>query len=197
MGGDFYDVFQIDANRLGLVVADVSGKGVPAAFFMAVARTELRGSAMTGLSPGQVLRRVNNILCRENPLELFVTVFYAILDVESGLLTYANGGHNPPLVTHFGEVTALPLCQGTALGVLPELDYLEKQHSYSPVTRCNFIPMASPRRLIRITRNLAKHVCRRSWPDKPPFRRRVDGLKLLPRCRPTQPTPHNRMTSPA
>nr|WP_320114942.1 SpoIIE family protein phosphatase [uncultured Desulfuromonas sp.] len=132
MGGDFYDVFQIDANRLGLVVADVSGKGVPAAFFMAVARTELRGSAMTGLAPGQVLQRVNNILCRENPLELFVTVFYAILDVETGLLTYANGGHNPPLVTHVGEVTALPLCQGTALGVLPELDYLEKQHQLQP-----------------------------------------------------------------
>ncbi len=98
MGGDFYDIFTIDEDHLGFAIADVSGKGIPAAFFMSVSRTELRNEGITGGSPALVLERVNAKLCEENPLEMFVTVFYAILDHKNGILKYANGGHNPPYI---------------------------------------------------------------------------------------------------
>ncbi len=123
MSGDFYDVFSIDEHRFGLVVADVSGKGVPAAFFMAVARTELQNIAMSGDRPGGVLAKANNLLCEQNPLSLFVTVFYGILDIRDGQLTYANGGHNPPLLVNDKDASRLSMTGGTALGVMPDLEY--------------------------------------------------------------------------
>jgi sigma-B regulation protein RsbU (phosphoserine phosphatase) len=96
VGGDFYDFFLIDDERLGLVVGDVSGKGVPAALFMAVTRTLLKSTALGGLPPAECLRRVNALLCVDNASEMFVTVFYGILNMRSGQLAYSNGGHNPP-----------------------------------------------------------------------------------------------------
>lgn len=109
MGGDFYDFFPLGPDRLGLVIADVSGKGVPAAFFMAISRTVLQASAREKPSPGECLAQVNNVLCEQNPLELFVTIFYGILDLRTGELRFANGGHNPPFrVLKHGEVTELP-----------------------------------------------------------------------------------------
>lgn len=128
MGGDFYDFFPLDERRLGIVIADVSGKGVPAAFFMAISRTVLQASAQDGGTPGACLARANAALCARNPMELFVTAFYGILDVETGELAYANGGHNPPLMIRRadGDVVELPRTGGMALGVMPDMPYAEK-----------------------------------------------------------------------
>jgi sigma-B regulation protein RsbU (phosphoserine phosphatase) len=132
MSGDFYDLFPIDDHRLGLVVADVSGKGVPAAFFMAVARTELHSIAQEGGAPGQVLARVNDALCDENPLHLFVTVFYAVLDIGSGRFQYANGGHNPPVRMRGTEVSALDTTGGMALGLFPGVAFRDTSLELAP-----------------------------------------------------------------
>jgi serine phosphatase RsbU (regulator of sigma subunit) len=127
MGGDFYDFFSLGRNRVGLVIADVSGKGVPAAFFMAISRTILQGSARDGGSAGACLAATNDLLCQQNPLDLFVTVFYGILDLDTGELTYANAGHNPPiLAARGGALTPLPTTGGVAMGVMPGLPYAEK-----------------------------------------------------------------------
>jgi sigma-B regulation protein RsbU (phosphoserine phosphatase) len=125
MGGDFYDFIELPDGRIGLVMADVSGKGVPAAFFMAVARTNLRNLATDSTGPADCLRRTNDVLCTQNPLELFVTVFYAVFDPASGELTYANGGHNPPLLRRAdGRIETLSAARNLVLGSMPE-DYKE------------------------------------------------------------------------
>ncbi|MEW6545123.1 MAG: SpoIIE family protein phosphatase [Nitrospirota bacterium] len=124
MGGDFYDFFLIDEDRLGLVIADVSGKGVPAAIFMAVSRTMLKATAMQGVDPGECLRKVNNLLCPDNDSAMFVTVFYGILNTRTGELEYANAGHNVPYVlSGLGSVALLENPGGMALGVFPDNDY--------------------------------------------------------------------------
>ena len=126
MGGDFYDFMVLPDGRIGLVIADVSGKGVPAAFFMAVARTTLRSLAFGSTGPGECLKKANNVLCVQNPMELFVTVFYGVFDPATGLLIYANGGHNPPLLRHAdGPVEALAAPGGMVLGALPDIEYRE------------------------------------------------------------------------
>lgn len=126
MGGDFYDFIELPDGRIGLVIADVSGKGVPAAFFMAVARTNLRDLAAQHLDPGSCLAHTNELLCAQNPLSLFVTVFYCVFDPGSGVLRYANGGHNPAYVRHTdGSVEALNGAGGVALGVMPGAEYPE------------------------------------------------------------------------
>ena len=125
VGGDFYDYFQLDADRFGFVIGDVSGKGVPAALFMAMSRTVLKAVALRGQPPGECLREVNAFLCGENHAELFVTVFYGILNFRTGQLQHSNGGHNPPYVlTAGGELTALDAeMSGTVLGMLEDADY--------------------------------------------------------------------------
>jgi hypothetical protein len=124
MGGDFYDFFLIDRERLGLVMADVSGKGVPAAIFMAVARTMLKATAMQGVNPGECLRRVNNLLCPDNESAMFVTVFYGILDTWTGELEYGNAGHNLPyLLAGRDNVAMLENPGGMALGVTQDTPY--------------------------------------------------------------------------
>jgi len=85
MGGDFYDFIELPDGRIGLVMADVSGKGVPAAFFMAVARTNLRDLAAHYTEPGACLARTNEMLCAQNPMDLFVTVFYCVFDATTGI----------------------------------------------------------------------------------------------------------------
>jgi serine phosphatase RsbU (regulator of sigma subunit) len=130
LGGDFYDFFIIGEDKIGLVIADVSGKGVPAAFFMAISRTILQASAREGRSAGDCLAETNTILCEQNPLEMFVTVFYGILNLRSGVLSYANGGHNPPVVVHHdGLVTTLPQTGGMAMGIMSGLTYQEGEIS--------------------------------------------------------------------
>ena len=133
MGGDFYDFFTLDDGRLSLVMADVSGKGVPAAFFMAIARTVMRAAAARHPNPGPCLEEVNDAICEQNPQDLFVTLFYGILDPATGEFVYANAGHNPPFVVNRGgEVLALPMTGGMAVGVMPGLPYNEDATTMAP-----------------------------------------------------------------
>jgi len=120
MGGDFYDYIELPDGQIGLVIADVSGHGVPAAFFMAVARTNLRELAVRHTDPGDCLAQTNDALCAQNPLDLFVTVFYCILDPKTGVLRYANGGHNTPYVRRAaGPIESLNGAGGLVLGAMP------------------------------------------------------------------------------
>ena len=98
VGGDFYDFFLIDEDHLGLVMADVSGKGVPAALFMMASKILIQNAAMSGKSPAEVLEKVNAQICSNNREEMFVTVWFGILDLKSGLLTAANAGHEYPVL---------------------------------------------------------------------------------------------------
>ena len=127
MSGDFFDYFEIGPDKLGLVVADVSGKGIPAAFFMAVARTLIRATAMTGAEPGACLEQANVLLCRHDIPGMFVSVFYSILDTATWELAYANGGHLPPYLIYGDEdnggVETLAGGEGTVLGIQEDLIY--------------------------------------------------------------------------
>ena len=96
VGGDFYDYFLIDDDHLGLVIADVSGKGVPAALFMMASKIILQSVAMMGLSPAEILRRTNESICKSNEAQMFVTVWLGILELSTGRLTAANAGHEFP-----------------------------------------------------------------------------------------------------
>ena len=102
VGGDFYDFFFIDSNRLGLVIADVSGKGIPAALFMMRSETAIRGLAESGSAPSEILYRANNTLCEGNDVEMFVTVWIGIIDLRSGEMRCANAGHEYPMLMRAG-----------------------------------------------------------------------------------------------
>lgn len=129
LGGDFYDCFALSEGRWGFLVADVAGKGVGAAFFMAVSRTVLQDLAQDELSPEEVLARANDMLSGRNPMELFVTACYCIYDPRDGSLAYASAGHPAPLLrTAQGEVLALDCPRDIALGVLPGMSY-SRQHA--------------------------------------------------------------------
>ena len=123
VGGDFFDVIKLDDGRIGVAIADVSDKGVPAALFMMSCRTLIKGAAIGRSDPGEVLREVNQLLQEDNEAAMFVTVFYGVYDPNSRKFHYANGGHNAPLVVHGdGSSTELPLTGGIALGLMPDLD---------------------------------------------------------------------------
>jgi serine phosphatase RsbU (regulator of sigma subunit)/ketosteroid isomerase-like protein len=127
VGGDFYDFLALPNRHLGLVVGDATGKGVPAALVMAAARSMLRALAQSSDSPGEVLVRVNDVLCPDIPSGMFVTCFYGILDPESGRLSYANAGHNLPCSRrHHGQADELR-ARGMPLGIMPRMDYEEKE----------------------------------------------------------------------
>ena len=117
VGGDFYDFFFIDDDRLFFAIGDVSGKGVPAALFMAVVRTLLRTTAGTAATPGDVLRRLDDDLSRDNDSCMFVTLFCGILHVRTGEIDYSNGGHNLPYHLHGGGLSPLEDLGGGALGI--------------------------------------------------------------------------------
>ncbi len=124
VGGDFYDFFMIDEERLGMVIADVSGKGIPAAIFMAVCRTILKTNALSGLSANECLTRTNSNLCHENVNCMFVTVFYGILNINNGELSYANAGHNPPYILRKnGAVEVLPSKGELVLAAMDGINY--------------------------------------------------------------------------
>ena len=103
VGGDFYDFFLVDDNTLAIVIADVSGKGIPAALFMVIAKTLIKNNAQMGKSPKEVFETVNKILCENNDADMFVTAFMGFLDIPSGLFTFVNAGHNPPLIKRAGH----------------------------------------------------------------------------------------------
>jgi phosphoserine phosphatase RsbU/P len=118
VGGDFYDVFDLPNNRLGLFIADVADKGVPAALFMALTRTLVRAAVIETDSPAEAMRRVNDLLIPDTRQGMFVTAVYAVLDMENSQLTYVNAGHNPPLwVKGDGKIERLTRT-AIALGVV-------------------------------------------------------------------------------
>jgi steroid delta-isomerase-like uncharacterized protein len=127
VGGDFYDFLEFEDGRLGLVVGDATGKGMPAALVMATTRGMLRAVAQSLDSPGEVLARVNDALYPDVPSAMFVTCFYAILDPAAGRLRYANAGHDLPYVLHNGECTHELRATGMPLGLMPEMSYEEKE----------------------------------------------------------------------
>ena len=133
VGGDFFDVLYLNNGCIGLAIADVSDKGVPAALFMMASRTLLKAAALGLKSPREVLREVNDLLYDDNDAMMFVTLLYAVYDPATGELTYANGGHNSPLIVHVdGTSTVLPGTNGIALGVMPDMNYDERTVSISP-----------------------------------------------------------------
>lgn len=126
IGGDFYDFFNLDEHRVGLVVADVSGKGVAAAFFMAIARTLLSAIAQFSDSPAACVARLNDLLAADNDEMMFVTLFYGIFDTRDGSLSYTNAGHNPPyLLRADGRVEIVPGTHDMALAVLESFAFHE------------------------------------------------------------------------
>ncbi len=127
VGGDFYDFFLIDQNHLGFAIGDVSGKGVPAALFMAVCKTVLKTTALKGMPPEECLQQVNRMLHLESVASMFVTVFYGILDLSSGEVVYCNGGHLPPYkIGKDGTVIAIETTGNLALGMLANAIYKTK-----------------------------------------------------------------------
>jgi len=127
VGGDLYDFFFMDDDHLCFAVGDVSGKGVPAALFMAVTRTLIKTKAVQGLSPDTVLTRVNEDLAVENPSMMFVTLFLGILNIRTGQMEYCNAGHNPPYLLGGGaQPEAVEPTGGLILGVEEDFRYLSK-----------------------------------------------------------------------
>jgi serine phosphatase RsbU (regulator of sigma subunit) len=132
VGGDFYDFLWLPDGRLGLIVGDVSGKGVPAAIVMAITRTMLRAAYRMGSPvPGEIFEQVNNILYRDIPPNMFVTCLAALLDSRSGRLQYANAGHDPPYVRHADGVGRLR-ARGMPLGLMPDMIYEQKEITLEP-----------------------------------------------------------------
>jgi len=129
VGGDFYDFLDLEDGRFGLVVGDVTDKGVPAALVMATTRTMLRAAAQRLDTPGEVLQRVNDVLVQEIPPNMFVTCLYAILERESGRLVYANAGHDLPYRRRAGRSAGAEELRATGmpLGLMPGMGYEEKE----------------------------------------------------------------------
>jgi serine phosphatase RsbU (regulator of sigma subunit) len=131
VGGDFYDFVALPRDRVGLVIGDVTDKGVPAAMVMAATRSVLRASAPRLVSPGQVLGRVNDLLCPDVPEKMFVTCLYAVLDPRTGTLQYANAGHDLPYVRRDGQAAELR-ATGLPLGLFPGVTYEEMKATIEP-----------------------------------------------------------------
>ncbi len=133
VGGDFYDFFLIDDRHFGFVVGDVSGKGVPAAIFMAMSRTLLKSTAIKGVSPGECLTHTNKILSSESETAMFVTVFYGVLDTVTGEMTYSNGGHNPPYILRAGGVVEeIGITGGIVVGIMGGFTYEQASLKLNP-----------------------------------------------------------------
>lgn len=134
IGGDFYDFFRLDDDRIGLVIADVSGKGVPAALFMAVSNTLLRSISMTKDNSQDCIDELNRLLCRVNVNSMFVTVFYGILNHRTGELDYTNGGHNPAYVLRGknGELERLGRFPNLVVGGFEDFSYKSESAQLDP-----------------------------------------------------------------
>lgn len=133
VGGDFYDFFWIDNQRLCFVIGDVSGKGVPASLFMAVTKTLIKIRAMGGLPPDRILTAVNDELSYENPSAMFATVFCAIMNTQTGELAYANGGHNPPyIVSADGRILPLAAPSAPMVGAMDGVVYRCEETTLQP-----------------------------------------------------------------
>ena len=131
VGGDFYDVIPLPEGRVGFVIGDVTDKGVPAALVMSATRSVLRASAQRLIEPGEVLERVNEHLCPDMPEKMFVTCLYGVLDPATGLLRFANAGHDLPYVQTAEGVVELR-ARGMPLGLMPGMSYEEKEATLQP-----------------------------------------------------------------
>jgi phosphoserine phosphatase RsbU/P len=132
VGGDLYDYAMLDANRLLIVLGDVSDKGVAAALFMVRALTLIRSLAITTKSPGELLSRVNRALCQDNEAMMFVTIACCIFELDTMRWTYAAGGHEPPLLLEKGKPTFLDLESGPALGLFTDCEFPDHEGQLSP-----------------------------------------------------------------
>jgi sigma-B regulation protein RsbU (phosphoserine phosphatase) len=136
VGGDFYDFFMIDKDTLAVVIADVSGKGIPAALFMVIAKTLIKNNAQSGKSPAEVFETANNLLCENNEAGMFVTAILGYLDLPSGKFSFVNAGHNPPLLRsaahsdgHFDWLRVKP---GLVLAGLEDMAYQQHEVVLNP-----------------------------------------------------------------
>ena len=128
VGGDFYDFYLVDSNHLCVIIADVSGKGVPAALFMVIAKTLIKNQAQLGRQPAEVFTAVNAQLCETNEAELFVTAWMGVLEIDSGRLTFVNAGHNPPLIKKAsGDVRWVQTKPGLVLAAMEGIRYTQSE----------------------------------------------------------------------
>ena len=133
VGGDFYDFFLIDDDHLGIVIADVSGKGVPAALFMMASKIMVQNTAMSGKGPAEVLRAVNEQICSNNHEEMFVTVWFGILDLNTGKIIAANAGHEyPALQQPDGSFALVRIKPNFVIGGMPSIRYKEYELQLEP-----------------------------------------------------------------
>jgi serine phosphatase RsbU (regulator of sigma subunit)/putative methionine-R-sulfoxide reductase with GAF domain len=132
VGGDYYDFVPLDPTHLGILIADVSDKGVAAALYMALSRTVMRAAATNGRGPAETLRQANRLLLADSQSGMFVSMFYGVLDLETGLLTYARAGHNPPILVQGPHRTLHSLAPaGIVLGVVDDPDLAEESATLS------------------------------------------------------------------
>ena len=128
VGGDFYDFIPVGSSKWGLVIADVSGKGVPAALFMALSRTLVRANVNDTVTASEAIRRSNDLIAENDRSNMFVTLFYGVLDPVKMTLTYVSAGHNPPFIIRKGTTDIFMLkARGVALGVVPDIELEEKE----------------------------------------------------------------------
>lgn len=133
VGGDFYDFFPIDDHRVGFTIADVSGKGVPAAIFMAVSRTLIKATGLRDMPSNECIFTVNNMLCGESVDSMFVTVFYGIYDLKTGVIDFTNAGHNPPYILHAdGSVEMLNSECNLVLGAIEGMSFKNESLQLNP-----------------------------------------------------------------
>ena len=133
VGGDFYDLFPIDDHRIGFAIADVSGKGVPAAIFMAVSHTLIKATGIRDLASNECIATVNDILCNESVGSMFVTVFYGIYDMQTGAVDYTCAGHNPPYILHAdGSVEMLKTECNLVLGAVDGVSFTNQSLQLNP-----------------------------------------------------------------
>jgi len=135
VGGDFYDFFLIDENHLVIVIADVSGKGIPAALFMVIAKTLIKNNAQSGNTPEQVFANVNNQLCEGNDQNMFVTAWMGVLEISTGKLTFVNAGHNAPLLKEKDDYSWLKSEPGFVLGGMEDTQYSQNEIFLKPEDR--------------------------------------------------------------
>ena len=133
VGGDFYDYFQFDENKYGIVVADVSGKGIPAAIFMGTARNVIRAESRINNQPGMLLRNSNKYIYEDSEHGMFVTLVYLLIDIHNNIITFGSGGHNDQLLIKHNTREVIRLnAKGIPLGVDSVQDYEEKVFLYEP-----------------------------------------------------------------
>ena len=132
VGGDFYDFYMLDENKLAFLIADVSGKGIPAAMFMMTGKTVIRDHAERGDTPIEVFRNSNNKLCEGNDADMFITCWMGFLDTDTGLVRFVNAGHNPPVVIRGGSASFIQQRANMTLTAMENMKYREQQLQLQP-----------------------------------------------------------------